>query len=240
MREQDSQMDSTKLADGLVVLAQHAARSHYPNAARVGCPSREILLEMARRQARGDISRKLPVTHVAFCTPCFLEFEKERHRLRRWRLFRFSSAVAAALAASLMIAQWIWPHKSPERSSPKVPAEKQLAAVKTLPVSLVVDLAEYAIFRGDGEVPKQIVLQAKATNLTLLLPVGAEPGSYSLRINQGSKEFLRLDRTSAQFVNQVVTITASVDLREAKPGAMQMQLQRDGSSPRTYEVVILD
>ena len=155
-----------------------------PNPTREGCPPREALISLARRQVPvGD-----PVgEHVSKCSPCYREMRAiqqaegirpadERRASRTW----WPAAAAAVLVVAAGLAAWLAygnrqpaPLRRPNRSWPTPSRWRS-----------TLDLRKYGVTRSDTpaeELPPLVLPRAKV-KLTLLLPVGSEPGEYQVKI----------------------------------------------------------
>ena len=139
----------------------------YPNPERVGCPPREVLISLARRERPiGDPA----YDHIKECSPCYLEGRaiqeadalRHRQRLLTW-------AAAAVLALAVGAGAWMF-----TRGGGAADTEIQAQ----------LDLRPYAIMRGESKTTDRppLQLQRGRVLLTLLLPTGSEPGPYEVEI----------------------------------------------------------
>ena len=150
-----------------------------PNPDRIGCPPRDLLVALARRERRiGDPA----YDHLSECSPCYLEVRalKESADLHRRRIFTWAAAAGLVLATGS--AGWFLLNRSSDAGD--------LAEVRRQ-----VDLRPYALMRGEtpqGDRPP-LVLARAPVRLTLLLPTGSEPGTSTLRLGIRA-EFRRSQR----------------------------------------------
>ena len=147
-----------------------------PNPARVGCPSRDVLIAASRRERPlGDPAYE----HLLKCSPCYSEFRALQqtgipsHADASGRIWWLGAAAAVLLVAAGAV--WFVGQRAPEqlvtRNSVATPAE--------LPTEL--DLRKYAVARSEQRAPElpPVSLPRGRLNLTILLPVGSEPDPRS-------------------------------------------------------------
>src|SRR5262245_42458463 len=143
----------------------------YPNPDRVGCPAREVLISLARRERPiGDPA----YDHIKECSPCYLEGRaiQEADALHhRRRMLTWAAAAVLALAAGA--GAWML-----TRGGGAADTEVQAQ----------LDLRPYAITRGEPQTKERPPLQLPRGRvlLTLLLPTGSEPGSYDVEIRDSA------------------------------------------------------
>jgi hypothetical protein len=149
----------------------------FPNPTREGCPTVDVVKALARKGR--------PITdpgyeHLAQCSPCYREFrgfqQVDRRALadararQRWVLAA-AAAVIVAIAGSWLVLK---------RDGPR-DVTSSTGVVNVQATRL--DLRPFAVTRG-GEprsTPDPLVLPLGHVRVTILLPVGAEPGPYELR-----------------------------------------------------------
>ena len=188
----------------------------YPNPDRVGCPSREDLIALARRERPiGDSA----YNHLKECSPCYLEGRaiQEADALR-YRRRILTWAAAAALIVSTGSAAWFLTTREAGVASGGIPLRAQL------------DLRPYAITRGEPQrdLPPLAVPRADLI-LTLLLPTGSEPGSYEVEIKDSNARVRASARGDAELQNYVSTLEVAVNLGELSSGAYTLAVRRDGT-----------
>lgn len=230
--------DSSVLAENIVALGQKLARTAYPNPDRVGCPDQTALLDFANKLGARSPEQSRLISHIASCSPCYRELTAERERLRRKR--RWLTAVAASLAASFALAFWLWPRSMPPAQRPSMTASSSKPAPEVNRASLTVDLAKHSPTRSADQEIQPIILPSLALDLSLLLPVGAEPGSYRVEVRQGSRNLFVSTETVATLRGGAVVIGLPIDLRSANPGRAVLIVQAVESSPREYLIEIRD
>jgi hypothetical protein len=195
----------------------------YPNPDRVGCPPREVLIALARRERPiGDPA----YDHIKECSPCYLEGRAiqeadalhYRRRILTW-------AAAAALIVSTGSAAWFVTTREAGVTSGGTPLRAQL------------DLRPYAITRGEPQrdLPPLAVPRADLI-LTLLLPTGSEPGSYETEIRDSNATVRASARGDAELRNYVSTLEVAVRLGDLSPGAYSLAVRRDGNDWQQFSI----
>src|SRR5688572_449771 len=156
-------------------------RAH-PNPAREGCPPRDLLVSLSRRELPiGDPAYE----HFSKCSPCYQELRALQQAdavalkaaVRRKRMAYAAAAVLVlAIGGSWIVLRQVGDTADTAQSASAVEQNARL------------DLRPYAITRGDqqpGERPPLILPHAQVM-LTLLLPTGSEPGPYDVEIRESS------------------------------------------------------
>jgi hypothetical protein len=195
----------------------------YPNPDRVGCPSREDLIALARRERPiGDPA----YNHLKECSPCYLEGRaiQEADALQ-YRRRILSWAAAAALIVSTGSAAWFLTTREAGVASGGTPLRAQL------------DLRPYAITRGEPQrdLPPLAVPRADLI-LTLLLPTGSEAGSYETQIRDSNATVRASARGDAELRNYVSTLEVAVRLGDLSPGAYSLAVRRDGNDWQQFPI----
>jgi hypothetical protein len=195
----------------------------YPNPDRVGCPPREVLVSLARRERPiGDPA----YNHLKECSPCYLEGRaiqeadalQYRRRILTW-------AAAAALIVSTGSAAWFLTTREAGVTSGGTPLRAQL------------DLRPYAITRGEPQpVLPPLVLPRGDLMLTLLLPTGSEPGQYEVQVKDSNATTRASARGNAELREYVSTLEVAVSVGELSPGMYSLAVRRDGNEWQQFPV----
>lgn len=192
----------------------------YPNPDRVGCPSREDLIALARRERPiGDPA----YDHLKECSPCYLEGRaiQEADALHRRRRI-LTWAAAAVLALATGSGAWML-----TRGSGALDVEMRAQ----------LDLRPYAITRGEPQPDLPALVMPRADLLlTLLLPTGSEPGSYDVEIRDSNATPRASARSHAELRNYVSTLEVAVSLGELSPGMYRLAVRRDGTEWQQFPV----
>ena len=198
-------------------------RAH-PNPTREGCPPRETLVSLSRRELPiGDPA----FDHLSKCSPCYQEFRALQQRdaaartsaARRKRL-----AYAAAAVLVLALAGSWFALRGGNGASVSAPTVNE-----TVPQVASLDLRPLAVTRseeqkgaGPLEVPRGRV------NATILLPVGSSPGMYEVRILDHDLRVRASTTGSAEIRNYITTLEAMLDTSGLDVGDYQLTLRREG------------
>jgi hypothetical protein len=210
-----------------------------PNPDRIGCPPRESLITLARRQLPvGD-----PVgDHVMRCSPCYREVRaiQQAEGIRPAEELRHSrSWWPAAAAAVLLVAAGlaVWFAYGNRRPAPTSAPEQIVADAEPMEVTL--DLRKYSVTRSDApaeELPPLVLPRAKV-KLTLLLPVGSEEGEYEVRIHTRDGASMTQAVGRAALRNFVAVLSVPVDCHLVFPGQYYLALGQLGRS-RVFDLEI--
>jgi hypothetical protein len=131
---------------------------------------------------------------------------------------------AAALVAVATLGSWFALQRTdtPDRAAqPSTQAVQQSARL---------DLRPLAITRSEErklEVPPVEVPRGHV-NAIILLPVGASPGTYEVRILDRDLNARATAKGSAAIKDYVTTLEASIDASALEPGDYQLTLRREG------------
>ena len=184
-----------------------------PNPTREGCPPREELIALSRRER--------PLTepgyvHLTKCSPCYLEVRElhEQHKTeRRRRLLMIGVAVAVVVAA---IGAGAWFFGASRSGTSELRAE--------------LDLRPYASMRGQPqEAARQpLALPRGRVALSLLLPVGSTPGMYDLQVLDSDLRSMASTSGAAEIKNDVTTLQTTLDLNSLSSGVYQLAIRRIG------------
>ena len=184
-----------------------------PNPTREGCPPREELVALSRRER--------PLTdpgyvHLTKCSPCYLEVRAlhEQHRTERRR--RLLTVGVAAAAVVLAIAAGAWFFVTMRSGATELRAE--------------FDLRPYAVMRGEPqETGRQpLSLPRGRVALTLLLPVGSAAGMYEVQVLDSELRSMTSAPGMAEIKNYVTTLQTTLDLGSLSSGVYQLAIRRSG------------
>ena len=179
-----------------------------PNPQREGCPSREELIALARKQrAMTDPG----YVHLTRCSPCYLQVRAvQEERLVQRRRVWVSMGVAAALMVAIGLGVWFITN----RPGPASEVRAQL------------DLRPYAQTRSETVVDRQpLSLPRGRLTLSVILPVGFEPGTYDVQIVDSALMSRASSTGTASSENFVTTLRTIVDLTAVPTGAYQLAIR---------------
>ena len=211
-----------------------------PNPTREGCPPREALVSLARRQVPvGD-----PVgEHVSKCSPCYREMRAiqqaegirpadERRPPRTW----WPAAAAAVLLLAAGLAAWLVYGGGQPAPTP----EPEQIVANAEPVAVTLDLRKYGVTRSDSRVDDlpPLVLPRAMVRLTLLLPVGSEPGDYEVMLVGLDDEALASGLGRSEIRDFVATLPVTVDLTQSVRGPGSLVVRRQGEGVQSFPVTL--
>jgi hypothetical protein len=199
-------------------------RAH-PNPAREGCPPPELLRRLARRELPiGDPA----YDHFAKCSPCY----KELRTLQQADAARLSAArrrrtMLAAAAGVVVAIAGTWFMMRPTDRTASVPAAAP--STQTVAQSARLDLRPLAVTRSEDRKPDAPPLEVPRArvNATILLPTGASPGVYEVRILDKDLTARATSKGSADIRDFVTTLEADIDASALEPGDYQLTLRRE-------------
>lgn len=199
-----------------------------PNPERVGCPPQDVLTALSRL----ELSIDDPVhDYLLKCSPCYRELRALQQAAatqppvaaptRRWW-------PAAAAAAVLVAAAGAWFFFVADRGSVQ-PGETP-PTVQTAELRTELDLRGYTVARSEhqaGERPP-ISLSRGRLSLTILLPVGSEPGAHEVQFLDSELRSRASAAGEAEIRDFVTTLQTTIDLSSLSPGAYQLAVRRQG------------
>lgn len=217
-------------------IVQQAILREFPNPERKGCPGTQTLRELASRPRP---VRDAAWEHVTHCSPCFREFldlrteAKQRLELEYRRAIRRRTALAAiavAVAGGGIAAYEVFHRgglRPTEGLGPYQPA--------------LLDLRDASTTRGtEGQRRRTqpYILPAKRLEVTILLPVGSEPGSYEVQFLKDADKPLLNVSGGATVENGTTVLRAKLDLSRKNPGSYLIGLRQPPSGWTIYPVTI--
>lgn len=238
------QSASRKQASAVVALGRKCARMAYPNPQRQGCPDPSKLRAMAYRGGRSNLT-DLPISHVVTCSPCFSQYLRFRRRLVLVTVAKITTACLAlfvAVFASLKLVRQNTAtsvqsnvaeyrgHQSPTPDLGQVP----LAAIE-------VNLQSFSPVRGDSpqQAPNKIHLPANALRITVVLPIGMEPGQYTVRLLDAQGTHVLEKPVIASIGGGAASFVMDVDLAKTPAQTeLTLMIRAPGLSWRKYPIVV--
>lgn len=180
-----------------------------PNPTRQGCPSRDELIALAQKQRQMSDPAYV---HLTKCSPCYLEVRAlQEHALVERRRSWFRVAAAAVLVVALALGAWVFMN----RSGPVTDVQAQL------------DLRPYAQTRSDTRDGRQpLSLPRGRLTLSMILPVGFEPGSYEVQLLDVGLTSRASSTGTATMENFETTLRTTLDLGSVASGSYQLAIRR--------------
>jgi hypothetical protein len=202
------------------------------NPRRVGCPPRDVLIGLAHKTR--PISDPA-YEHLAKCSECYREFRGFQQTTHRMSPKRAAWAAAAA-AVIIVVAGAAWfliPSRRERGTLPQASVQESQVAERRMEV----DLRKYSVTRTEQQQKREtgpVSLERARSNLTILLPVGSEPGAYEVQVLDSGLRSQAAASGEAAIRDYVTTLQATVDLRALSPGAYQLALRRHGEDWRLF------
>ncbi|MEP0848126.1 MAG: hypothetical protein HRF50_15050 [Phycisphaerae bacterium] len=213
-----------------------------PNPERAGCPPRDVLVALARRER--------PATdpaydHLIKCSPCYREVRALQQAAGERRLEPTSRSWRLAAAAALLLAVvgggvWVVVSRSGKQptveQATQVEPQPQIASPAPETVTAQIDLRPYRVLRSDAAAPEQepVLLPRGRITATILLPVGSEPGEYETQILDSDLRSRAAASGVAEIRNFVTTLQVTLEIESLPPGAYQLAVRRQGQEWRLF------
>src|SRR5262245_22312568 len=145
-----------------------------PNPDRIGCPPREVLIALARRERPiGDPAYE----HLIKCSPCYLEvrgFQETAKAERKRRVVKATGWTAPAVAVVLIAVA----------AGRLLLVGTDRSGTRTAEFRTELDLRPYALTRGvqpRNDLPPLSLPRGHGT-LVMRLPTGSEAGKYEIQL----------------------------------------------------------
>lgn len=245
---ESNQSISAKQVREVVALGKKASKTAFPNPTREGCPDSSILRAMAYRDRQLSLN-DIPVSHVVSCSPCFQEYSRLRRMSVLMRGIQVAAASLVVLAVLFTAGRFVWnytrgrgePSISQERRAG--PQQPRVATPQTpapiAPLALTVDLASFSPTRGEeAKGSLKIHLPPKLLHVSFLLPVGMEPGEYTLRVKDSAGIVLKETHLLGQLNNGVTSVEVDLDFSAASRASFSLMIRPPGLSWRTFPVLV--
>jgi hypothetical protein len=192
-----------------------------PNPTRQGCPPRDELIALARKQRQMSDPGYV---HLTGCSPCYLEVRalQEDARIQRRRTW-FRMAAAAVLVIGLVLGAWF--------------ALNRLGPVTDIQAQL--DLRPYARTRSDVPDERQpLTLPRGRLTLNVILPVGFDPGTYDVQLLDTSLTSRASSTGSATTENFVTTLRTTLDIGAVPSGPYQLAIRQTGQDWQLFPATV--
>ena len=209
-----------------------------PNPERLGCPPRDVLTALARRERPIEDPA---YDHLIKCSPCYREVRALQQMpvvrasavsSRTW-LAAAAAVVVVAIGAALFFASRSnRPTAGTEVTSGQSPQEE---------LSAQLDLRKYTVVRGD-EKPQELeplLLPIGRVNATILLPVGSDTGEYEVQVLDSELRSRLATAGAAELREHVTTLQAMLDLSALTPGSYQLAVRRHDETWRMFPLRVV-
>jgi hypothetical protein len=206
-----------------------------PNPTRLGCPSTDVLKALSRKER----SITDPgYEHLAQCSPCYREFRGFQQADARARVVAAQARrrwLLAAAAAILIVGVGSWAALRRNGAPPTATSTNS-----SLMQTARLDLRPFSVTRGTErrQEPDPVVLPRGRISATILLPVGAEPGEYEVRLLDQDLTVRASSAGSAAIRNYVTTLEATLDGSSISSGRYQLGIRRVGGDWQMFPVTL--
>jgi hypothetical protein len=215
----------------LLKAARDAFLNDYPNPERKGCPPSEMLRALAFDKLQ-DAEADRWWSHLSRCSPCTREFAQLRQEAVRARRIRAAGLIAAA-AVLIVVVGW-----AVVRKFVATPAGVGVVAWVEGWRAAHLDLCGYEALRGGepGPALPPLVLPRGKLVLTLNLPVGSEPGKYTIELQRPDGQTLARAGGAATLVNGLTVLKIRIETQLAHAGAASLRIRPPERSWSQYPV----
>jgi hypothetical protein len=236
---------SSKTVKQLVAFGKKCSKTLFPNLTRTDCPSRARLRAMAFRDRQFTIE-ELPIAHVVQCSPCFEEYQRLRGIALLGTGLKISFASIAAFALCFAAVHFIRSHT--HGTGPRSIQEQARSAARSgteesqppaAPAPIRIDLAAFSPTRGDAKAsPGAIHLPQKFVRVAFQMPVGLEPGDYTVQLKDAAGALHTDTRVLGKITDGLTSIEVNFDLRATSQRSFTLMIRPPGLSWRTFPVVV--
>jgi hypothetical protein len=193
-----------------------------PNPDRIGCPPREVLIALARRERPiGDPAYE----HLIKCSPCYLEVrgvqEAAKAERRRKLLKTLLWPVTAAAVVIVVVAEGRRLLRGRDRGSK---------------FRIEFDLRPYAAAEGVrqwNDLPPLTIPRGHGT-LVLRLSTGSAPGTYDVQLLDSQLAAKASATTNAGVRDGMTTLQVALELGPLSSGSYQLAIRRVGQPWRMF------
>ena len=226
-------------------LLQQSILRHYPNPERKGCQGISVLRELAEQRLPHEDSRW---PHVERCSPCYQEFLNLRREFKEGRNRQQARTkwLVAAASAMIVVALSVWSLRDRLTES-----DPQLPETTPRPAGVGTDSARAFVnasldFRNQSVTRSPLSQETPATELarvprgrlalTIILPLGSEPGDYTIRLLKTETDPMELASFSgsATIESGLTILRVSADLSMFERGGYVLAIRRGQESLRYY------
>lgn len=205
-------------------------RAH-PNPTREGCPPRDLLVSLSRRELPiGDPA----YDHLSKCSPCYQEFRALQQADAAQRMVavnrkRVAYAAAAAVLVLAIGGSWFALRETANTGNANAPVTRAEQDAR-------LDLRPFAVTRGDDRAKEAaaLVLSRAPLKATILLPVGSEPGAYEVQLLDVNLQSRASSLGTATIVDFVTTLETTVDTSGLPAGSYQLAVRHRGDDWRLF------
>jgi Putative zinc-finger len=141
--------------------------------------------------------------------------------------------ISAAVVITILAMVWVWNRLNPHRGvrPGNSPSDSYQAAT--------LDLRKWSVLRGENNPPNSpLQLPRKPLALSILLPVGREPGAYEVTVSRTPGQPLTSVGSNGQFEDHITVLHAKIDLTALPSGTYQLGVRQQGWDWTYYPLVL--
>ncbi len=186
-----------------------------PNPDRIGCPPREVLIALARRERPiGDPAYE----HLMKCSPCYLEVRGYQEGAKAERRRKLLKTVVWPVAAAAVVLVAV------------AAGRMVLLGGGGAEFHTEFDLRPYAVTRGApqrSDLPPLTLPRGHGT-LVLRLPTGSEPGKYEVQVLDAQHTAKASATGDAYLQDRLTTLQVTLNLGRLPAGDYHLAVRRSG------------
>jgi hypothetical protein len=217
-------------------IVQQAILREFPNPERKGCLGTESLRQLANRPRP---TRDAEWEHVTHCSPCYREFLDLRNQVKielaRQRRAVLRRRVVVAAMIVVLAGGGIATYEISQRGYFRITSTAGTYESASL------DLKDRSVSRSvEKQAPKAqpLVLPARRLDLSILLPIGSEPGIYDVQLLKKIDEPILSASGEATVQQGITVLRAKIDLAGQPAGNYLVGLRQTPSEWTYYPVSI--
>lgn len=223
-------------------LLQQSILRHYPNPERKGCQGTSVLTQLAKQRLPHEDSRW---SHVERCSPCYQEFLNLRREFKEHRNPEQARAkwLVATATAMIIVALSVWSLRDRlTLSDPQLPETAARPSVDSASAfaNASLDFRNQSVTRSPSRQDTPATELARVPRgrlaLTIILPLGSEPGEYMIRLLKTETDPMELASFlgSATIESGLTILRVSADLSIFERGGYVLAIRRGQDSLRYY------
>ena len=177
--------------------------------------------------------------HLVKCSPCYREFRTfQQAGLSTGDAVGVPARWIAVAAVLVMLVGGAWYLMSRPQNAGR--AATEAAQVSATDLRAELDLRTYSVTRSEQAQtpPPPLSLQRGRLNVTILLPVGSEPGGYEVQVLDSELRSRAKATGQAEIRDFVTTLQANLDISSLSPGAYQLAVRRHGDEWQHFPAAV--
>ena len=141
--------------------------------------------------------------------------------------------ISAAVVIAILTIVWVWNRLNTHSGARpgNSPSDNYQAAT--------LDLRKWSVLRGENNPPNSpLQLPRKPLALSILLPVGREPGAYEVSVSRTPEQPLIGASSNGQFENHITVLHVKMDLTALPTGTYQLGVRQQGWDWTYYPLLL--